>query len=744
MKRSKIWVGGMIPLALGGQLAVAGELDQNSVTRLDTVVITATRSEESIGSIAGKMQVIERDDLMRQLQSGDNLSTALGRLIPNFGVETQTATGGTQTIRGRKPLYLIDGVPQSDNRNVSRFLNSVSPLMVERVEVVTGASAIYGVGGTGGVINIITRSAGEDEGVNFSTQVGTAFSTQELDSDSFAYTIGQTIAFKEGDFDGFIGLEYEETNGFYDADGDRIAPEPAQTSTHDSDRYSTLAKLAWQLDSDKRLQFSYDYVKNEQDSDYAPNYGGPGAPALTGTPVEVKSIKGLNLHDQPKTEREAFSLQYTDNAFLGQQLSALAYKREREYRFFPFAFSFGPQNFVNQSTSEADVYGGKLVLSADVNDVVSVVYGADYQKDKGEQNAVGYDASQFLTSGGLDYVEIDAYGYGPDVDTKTFGGFADFKFQLTEALLFRAGMRYEDIEQEVDDFMPTYEHLLVPDGLRVAIQGDTHNYNETLFNAGLVYSLNDSQQIFANYSEGFEIPDLARLLRNAVAPTSMLAGMLGVPGTVISDMDLEAMKVDSYELGWRGDWEPLTASLTAFYNESDKTTTFNADYSVSQKDQKKKIYGLEGSLDYFLDRYWAAGISGAYTRGKTKDEQSGKWLHLDALEVAPAKVVSYLAYDLDSGSSIRLQATSVFDYNKAEDSTSSGAIVDDGDIDGYTTLDLLTRWKLPLGELGVSITNLTNRDYQTVYSQWAEHTYGQLSGVQAKGRMLGASYRIDY
>jgi iron complex outermembrane receptor protein len=43
------------------------------------------------------------------------------------------------------------------SRDSSRQLNSISPNMIERVEVVSGASSIYGAGATGGIINIITK-----------------------------------------------------------------------------------------------------------------------------------------------------------------------------------------------------------------------------------------------------------------------------------------------------------------------------------------------------------------------------------------------------------------------------------------------------------------------------------------------------------------------------------------------------------------------------------------------------------
>lgn len=711
---------------------------------LGPIVVTATRTEESIGSIAGKVQVIEREELAQQLQTGENLTGALGRLIPNLGAGTETASGATQTIRGRKPLYLIDGVPQTDNRNVSRLLDSVSPLAIERIEVVTGASAIYGVGGSGGVINIITRSAAKaPEGTQFSTSIGTNLSTTEFDSDAAAFEIGQTLSYKKQAFDAFAAVQLRKTNGLYDADGDRIAPEPAQTSVHDSDTSAALVKLGWQLSDQKRLQLSFDHLKREQDSDYGPNYGGPGVPALLGLPTEVIAVKGLSLDDQPSTKRNAITLGYQDGGFLGSQLNSQLYYREREYRFFPFAFALAGSNFVNQSTTEADVYGGKFLLDTPLNDKTNIVYGLDYQVDKGKQSAVGHHVLTFAASGGLVYTPVDSYAFGPDVDTKTLGLFSDIKYQLNDKLLLRGGIRHEDISQKIHDYLPTYEHLLVPTPFRTTIAGQTKDYSETLFNLGTVYSLTSEQQLFVNYSQGFELPDLARLLRDSIAPNSLLAGALGVPGTVIDNINLDAIKVSSYELGWRGDWESVNANVTAFYNESDKTVRFNPDFSVTQDDQEKKIYGLEASLDYYADQFWSLGVSGAYTVGKTEDQQTGRSLHLDAIDVSPPKLLTHITYGFDSGSSVRLQATQLFDYDKAEQNV-NGSIVADAEIDGYYTIDLLSRWHLPVGELAVNITNLTNRDYQTVYSQWAQDTFGPLSGVPAQGRAIGLSYWVSY
>ncbi len=38
-------------------------------------------------------------------------------------------------------------------------------------------------------------------------------------------------------------------------------------------------------------------------------------------------------------------------------------------------------------------------------------------------------------------------------------------------------------------------------------------FNETLYNAGAVYSITDSVDLFASYSEGFGMPEVGRVLR---------------------------------------------------------------------------------------------------------------------------------------------------------------------------------------------------------------------------------------
>jgi len=69
-------------------------------------------------------------------------------------------SGFGETLRGRSPLYLVDGVPQSTPlRDDSRDGYTIDPFFIDRVEVIFGSNAIQGIGATGGVVNYVTVAA---------------------------------------------------------------------------------------------------------------------------------------------------------------------------------------------------------------------------------------------------------------------------------------------------------------------------------------------------------------------------------------------------------------------------------------------------------------------------------------------------------------------------------------------------------------------------------------------------------
>ena len=143
--------------------------------KLPELVVSATRREESIAAIPGSVTVLEQEEIAAQASTSNDLGDILGKLVPGMAPSAETLSNFGQPLRGRNISVLIDGVPQSTPlRNILRDLRTIDPSAVERIEIIRGATAIYGYGATGGIVNIITKKPTKKP--TLTTQVGGRFS----------------------------------------------------------------------------------------------------------------------------------------------------------------------------------------------------------------------------------------------------------------------------------------------------------------------------------------------------------------------------------------------------------------------------------------------------------------------------------------------------------------------------------------------------------------------------------------
>ncbi|WP_287986220.1 TonB-dependent receptor plug domain-containing protein, partial [Sphingomonas sp.] len=143
---------------------------QDTATDLDRVVVSASTSRVpySDSALPNTITVIDRAALEQQLALTRDLSQVLANLIPAFAPSRQKLTSFGESLRGRQPLYMVDGVPQSTPlRDGSRDAHTIDPAMIERIEVIHGANALQGLGASGGIINIITKRAPRGDGDRF-------------------------------------------------------------------------------------------------------------------------------------------------------------------------------------------------------------------------------------------------------------------------------------------------------------------------------------------------------------------------------------------------------------------------------------------------------------------------------------------------------------------------------------------------------------------------------------------------
>ena len=719
------------------------EAQQKETTQLAPIVVTATRSAKSIADIAGTVYSIDQAEIEKQANAGRSTADIIGFLIPSLTPSSGTTSNYGMTMRGRAVQYMIDGVPQTGSRDSSRQLNSISPNSIERIEVVSGASSIYGAGATGGIINIITKK-GSDDALSFESKLGVT-SGDNIRSDAMAYEAFQSVAFNQGDVSGYLGASYNKRGEFQDSHGERIGPEVAQTDRQDTETVDVNGRLSWQFTDNQKLSFGAQYYNDEQDSEYGPDYG-TGLAVLFGAEPTLDAVKGLDLDTQPRTKRSNFNLQYEHQDLLGQILNAEAYYRSETGRFYPSAnylahsaIPSGGTYIVTQSETDIDVWGARLALQKafDLGSrSLNLTYGMDYDFEQGSQTAQQYNLATFMASNGLTLDPQNEYVFGPDVDTSKFGLFLQTQFDVTDHLNLQAGIRHERIDSEVQDSIPYSEAMVadaIPTYTPVVLNGGTIKHDATLFNLGAVYHLTDAQQVFANFSQGSSLPDIQRMLRDVPA------------NFTVNSQTIDPIKVNNYELGWRVQAENgLNASVTTFYNDSDKSLKFGRpNYTIEVLDTDERVYGVEGNLSYRLQPNWTVGGTMAYTRGQFKNT-AGKWQELDAIRVAPLKGTAFSEWQFNNDMSLRVQALAIGGTDKAKkDAVKYGSTVP-AEINGFATMDVIANAKAGPGTVGFGVYNVWNTDYKSVYSQAVESVYGAISSLAAQGRTYGLSYTLKY
>lgn len=168
-----LFVSGCVTASVG---AAAAETDE---VELDVVVVTATRSAQSLAETPAAVTVIEEKqiDAKNVSRLGDALNQVPSLYLQNGAFGGSQGTSGTSNLSLRgvdqsRTLILIDGQPIQDAS--SGKVNWRIPFVadIERIEVVPGAfSSLYGSNAIGGVINIITKQPDKRE-VNVNLRKG--------------------------------------------------------------------------------------------------------------------------------------------------------------------------------------------------------------------------------------------------------------------------------------------------------------------------------------------------------------------------------------------------------------------------------------------------------------------------------------------------------------------------------------------------------------------------------------------
>lgn len=727
MKQPYLWVLNPCLLAMLSSGAWAEEIKE------DQMVVSASRTHRSVAEMAQTTWIIEQQEIEQQVQGGKELKEVLAQLIPGMDVSSQGRTNYGMNMRGRSMMVMVDGVRLNSSRSDSRQLDAIDPFNIERIEVISGATSLYGGGSTGGLINIVTKKGQPGTQAELQTGVKSGFNSHNDRDENLA----AAVSGGDDKASGRLSVAYQRYGGWYDGKGNETIIDNTQTGLQYSDRLDVMGTGTLNIDESQQLQLTTQYFKSESDGRHG-LYLGENYSAVTGSGRAYNS-GNLDSDRLPGTERHLINLQYSNTDFFGQDLVAQVYYRDESLTFYPFpTLSRNRVSSIGASQQKTDFYGGKLTLNSQPVDALTLTYGVDADHETFDANQQFFDLNSAAQSGGMTLKNAYNVGRYPGYSITNLAPFLQSSYDI-DAITLSGGVRYQYTKNKVDDFVGYAQQQAIASGQASsadAVPGGSTDYNNLLFNAGILGRLTERQQLWFNFSQGFEIPDLAKYYGSG---TYRLAnGHYNLTNSVnVNDSKLDGIKVDSYELGWRFTGDSLRTQLAAYYSLSDKTISINkSDMTINLDDDKRRIYGVEGQVDYFFDNSeWSSGANFNIIKSETRVE--GKWEKLTIDSASPSKVSAWLNWapgDWD----LRVQSTQTFDVSDA----------DGKKIDGYNTVDFLGSYALPVGKLSFSVENLLDKDYTTVWGQRAPGLYSPTYGDAAlytykgRGRTFGLNYSV--
>lgn len=650
----------------------------------EEITVTGLQSRVPLAELSSSVTVVDRERLQAELRTSANLADALGKTVPGLAPGTGSASVWGQTIRGRGMQVLVDGVPLSTLRNVSRDLVSIDPSIIERVEVLRGTTALYGDGATGGLINIITRQPERGE-TRYSTDL--AFTTGLAGgSDSAGARVVQSVSGGGRRFDWRADLGVERTGAAFDAEGDRIQPDPyGQGGISESDSISLFAKAGYDVTADSRLTLSLSSHDVEQNTDWTTD---PTVNPLPARSVKSRAIQGLRMDHPQGSENRLLQLAFEDRSLFGSVVRAQAYGRDYQTVFTPFDGRslpiYGRQLFQSRLESES------LGLRADVQTPLPVsgltlYWGLDGGSEKTAQPAWILDPEVYDASGGRTFQTVGDRPWVPLIDKRNQAGFAQLEWMLSKNWLLRGGLRHERVQANI----PTFTTLA-----SVTIEGGAREWSDTLMNAGLVYYLRPESRIFASYSEGFSLPDIGLVLRGAPA------------GATLDTLPFQPQIVEAWELGWAAERAALAWSVSAFYSTSELGTS-TAGFNQPVVRGPERVHGAEAEISFTPQAAWSTGMNASWTEGKSDPNLDGVYTYLNNFRIAAPNATLWLEHRTTNTWTNRLQVLWSGDRDRFGASTAFG----ERPIDSYSVVDFLSTLELSRGTLSIAVQNLLDEQY---------------------------------
>ncbi|MCX4028472.1 TonB-dependent receptor [Endozoicomonas sp. SM1973] len=689
----------------------ADDLFGLSLEELLTIKVHS-RLPESDSTIPGTFTIINQESIDKQRAIFNDLGFILSSYVPSLSPSTMTAFNRSTTIHGRKMAILINGVPiDTPLRTGDQALRSLDASVLQSIEVMHGANTLYGVGSSGGTINYITKDTEQDSDIVLSSELAKSAALAHTKNSGSASLV-QSLKGSVNNLSFFASAFYEQVDGFFDAEGDRIPSKTAGNSSiglPESKNINLYSKLAYNWQQ-QRVAFNALYYEHAMEDIYE-TVGGDVISRTKATAVRTPAKRNT---EDPGSKNLVLNLIYEHQAIFGSTFHAQTYYQDYDNIFGAFIENsplVRSTDMVGQSTITSRKHGLRFDFNTPLAALfykqhASLDWGIDILRDK---------TGQTLLSG-----SIGGDTWTPFMTMTQYAPFIQFQSNITKRLSTRAGLRNEHTQIKVDDFNTVFDGH---------INGGKVTFQKTSLNIGLVYKLTDSTDIFAGVSEGYDVPEVGRVLRNT-------------SNTIEFDsIDVEAVDNRSTEIGIRIKQDNFSFSFTAYRSTSDlglQLTAVPGTDLLTPEQTPESIEGLELTTQYHYNKHWITGGTFSWLEGE-RDTDTGTE-YLSGQRIPPPKVTAYVEYKLIKNALIRFQALYSGKRNRFPDDIGNGEQFK-GEVHSFTTFDLLSRYQLNNTSITLAIHNLFNKDYFTVFSQSSNL---DRRVVKAPGRMINLTFKINY
>lgn len=574
-----------------GTLCVTSALASSAYARsvMDTIVVTATREEQSKGNIAESVDVMNGDEIesISPSHPAEVLNRIAGVHINNLGGEGHMTSIRQPLTTSGVYLFLEDGLPTRPTGFFNHNgLYEINIPQAERLEVTKGpGSSLYGSDAIGGVINSITKAPSQKQEIEINPEYGSYGWKRLLVSESAP--INANNGFR-------IDLNLTDNDGYRDDSA--------------YSRYSTTGRLDSLVGDNTSVKtiFSYNTVDQSgvsslESADYRNN---PRKNFYHGD-IAKREVEALRLSTEIAYEPDNTNL-YTLTPFFRDNHMSLMPSWMISYD--PNIYDVNFQSYGAMAKYRRKLSAGEIITGVD----------ADYTPS----TYIEKDITVSQTNGiYTDYSYTGTTHYDFSADQTSISPYIHGEWNIQPKVIVSGGLRYDYFNVDYQNNLST-----LTTGSHRRAASESISYDHLSPKLGLVYKYREKHDAYANYRHAFRVPSIGQLFRS---------------GSSVNTTDLEPVKTDSFEIGLRGqfwDWLNYDTSIYHMIVQDDIVSLVDVSDRKVVNAGKTSHQGIEVALNGDITEEWNFRTAWTYTNQKYDSFQ--------AIVGFPASTISYDGNDI--------------------------------------------------------------------------------------------------